>query len=151
KSKEEALKVFREIQDRSFWFGEILSGYGHTLGQAGRNAEAEKALKEASDVAREIHNQGLIAQTLNFLGDNAAYRGDIKAAGSAFEQALKEALRTSDQQLTLVSKANVAKALVIERRGGASDTSVQPAIEALREVEREADRLGFKSLSLECT
>jgi tetratricopeptide (TPR) repeat protein len=152
KSKEEALKVLREVQDRSYWFGEILSGYGHTLGQAGRNAEAEKALKEASDVAREIHNQGLIAQTLNFLGDNAAYRGDIKAAASAFDQALKEALRTSDQQLTLLSKANVAKALVIEKRGErASDTNVQPAIEALRAVEREADRLGFKALSLECT
>jgi tetratricopeptide (TPR) repeat protein/serine/threonine protein kinase len=165
KSKEEALKSFRELHDRSFWLGEILSGYGHALGQSGRNAEAEKVLNEALDVAREIRSQGLIAQTLNFLGDSASYRGDGKAASSLFEQALKEASRTSDRHLVLLSKANVAGALVLEkrssedssrallsRRGGSrtADVSLKKAIDSLGEVGREADRLGFKYLSLEC-
>jgi tetratricopeptide (TPR) repeat protein/serine/threonine protein kinase len=166
KSKEEALKGFRELQDRSFWLGEILSGYGHALGQSGRNAEAETVLKEALDVAREIRSQGLIAQTLNFLGDNAAYRGDGKAARSLFEQALKEAARTGDQHLVLLSTANVARAVMLEKRLSANssslflsrrsgsrtaDANVRKAIESLGEVGREADRLGFKYLSLECS
>ena len=166
KSKEEALKGFRELKDRSFWLGEILSGYGHTLGQSGRNAEAEKVLNEALDIAREIRSQGLVAQTLNFLGDNASYRGDAKAAGSQFDQALKEASRTSDRALVLLSKANVARAVVLEKRSSEDasrsllsrrigsrtpDASLKKAIDALGEVGREADRLGFKYLSLECS
>ena len=165
KSREEALTGFRELHDRSLWLGEILSGYGHTLGQAGRNAEAEKALNEALDVAREIQGQGLIAQTLNFLGDNASYRGDGKAAGTLFEQALKEALRTGDRHLVLLSKANVARALVLDKRsaenssaslvsrrraGRTPDVSLKRAIDSLDGVGREADRLGFKYLSLAC-
>jgi tetratricopeptide (TPR) repeat protein len=62
KSKEEALNGFRELRDRSFWLGEILGGYGHALGQSGRNGEAEKVLTEALDVAREIRSQAVIAQ-----------------------------------------------------------------------------------------
>jgi tetratricopeptide (TPR) repeat protein len=164
KSKEEALKGFRELKDRSFWLGEILSGYGHTLGQSGRNAEAEKVLTEALDLAREIRSQGVIAQTLNFLGDNASYRGDAKAAGSQFDQALKEASRTSDRHLVLLSKANVARVLMLERRSSEDasrsllsrrsrtpDVNLKRAIDSLREVGLEADRLGFKYLSLECS
>ena len=164
KSKEEALKGFRELKDRSFWLGEILSGYGHTLGQSGRNAEADKVLNEALDLAREIRSQGVIAQTLNFLGDNASYRGDAKAASSQFDEALKEASRTSDRHLVLLSKANIARALVLERRTSEDasrslqsrrsrtpDVNLKRAIDSLREVGPEADRLGFKYLSLECS
>ena len=156
KSKEEALKGFRELRDRSFWLSEILSGYGHTLGQSGRNADAEKALKEALDIAREIRSQGLIAQTLNFLGDNASYRGDAKAARSLFDEASKEASRTTDRYLALLSKANVAKALMLEKRepegvSRAPDVSVKRTIDSLVEVGREADRLGFKYLAVACS
>jgi tetratricopeptide (TPR) repeat protein len=164
KSKEEALKGFRELKDRSFWLGEILSGYGHTLGQSGRNAEAEKALNEALEVAREIRSQGLIAQTLNFLGDNASYRGDAEAAKSLFEEAMKEGSRTSDQHLALLSKANVASTVVLEKRASADssrsfsrrgartpDASLKTAIGSLGEAGREADRLGFKYLAVECS
>ena len=111
-------------------------------------------LNEALDLAREIRSQGVIAQTLNFLGDNASYRGDAKAASSQFDEALKEASRTSDRHLVLVSKANVAGALVLEKRRSGSrtpDASVKKAIDSLDEVGREADRLGFKYLSLECS
>ena len=34
-SKEEALTTFRTLRDRSFWMGEILSGYGHALAEGG--------------------------------------------------------------------------------------------------------------------
>src|SRR5207237_2332148 len=102
----------------------------------------------------EIRSKGGIAQTRNFLGDNALYRGDGKTAGSLFEQALKEASRTTDRHLVLLSKANVAKALVLERRSTADasrslpprrnrtpDAGLKKMIDSLHEVRQEADRL----------
>ena len=64
KSKEEALKAFRELKQRDFWFGEILSGHGYSLALSGRLENAEKSLEEALAVARELKNTGLIAQIL---------------------------------------------------------------------------------------
>ncbi|HEY6213542.1 MAG TPA: tetratricopeptide repeat protein, partial [Vicinamibacterales bacterium] len=155
KSKEEALKTFRDLHDRSFWLAEILGGYGHALGFAGRNADAEAALAEGLAVAREIHNQGLIAQTLNFLGDNALFRGDAGAARGLFEQALKESGPTGDRYLVLLSTANAAHAALRDRQRpsgrGAADADAKKATDALTDVGREADRRGFKYLALECT
>src|SRR5439155_97283 len=139
----------------SFWLAEILSGYGHALGFAGRNADAETALNEAIGVAREIHNQGLIAQSLNFLGDNAVFRGDGTAARNLFDQALKESGPTGDRYLVLLSTANVARAALLDTRPsagrGAADANSKKAIDSLAEVGREADRRGFKYLALECS
>src|SRR5947207_15046797 len=53
KSKEEALKTFRELQDRSRWMAEILSGYGNSLGQIGRGEDARGNLEEALKLARD--------------------------------------------------------------------------------------------------
>jgi len=154
KSKEEALKAFRDLQDRSFWLAEILSGYGHALGLAGRNADAETALGEAIAVARGIGNQGLVAQSLNFQGENALFRGDAKAARQLFDQALKESTPTGDRYLVLLSTSNAANATLLDTpaagRGG-KDAAAKRAIDSLTEVGREADRRGFKYLALECS
>src|SRR5260370_17605201 len=42
KSKEDALKTFREFQDRSFWMAEILSGYGNSLIHVGHSDVSQK-------------------------------------------------------------------------------------------------------------
>jgi len=144
KSKEEALKTFRDLKDRSFWMGEILSGYGSTLAQIGRGNDAQSSLDEALGIAREIGNHVLIAQTLNAQADRLYYGGDTKAARPVYDQALQEASRTSDRYLLLVAKVNAAKAAVADQPN--------PAIGArLAALAGEADAAGLKYLSVECS
>ena len=59
---------------------EILSGYGSSLSQNGRFGRRRQGTKEALELAGELHNQVLIAQTLNYQGEDALYRGDVSAA-----------------------------------------------------------------------
>jgi len=142
KSKEEALKTFRELKDRSFWMAEILSGYGHSLSQMGRYEEAQKSLDEAQSLARELQNKTLIAQILNFQGNAFFYRGDIKSAANLFSQALAATSGTAEREVILLSKLNLAKSAVKEGRN-------QPAIGSLKALVQETDALGLKYLSTE--
>jgi eukaryotic-like serine/threonine-protein kinase len=143
-SKQEALKSFRDLQDRSFWMAAILTSYGHSLSQVGRYEEAQKSLEEALSLARELKNQALVAQTLNFQADGFFYRGDFKSARPLYEQALQEASRANDRDVTLLSKINLAKVAVQE---GRSQTAIGP----LKALARESDALGLKYLSTECS
>jgi tetratricopeptide (TPR) repeat protein len=143
-SKEEALKTFRELQDRSLWMAEILSGYGGALAEAGRWDEAQKTLDEALSLARELKSQPLVAQTLNFRGDGAFYRGDIKSARTLYGQALEAALRTKDRDKVLISKISLAKVAIREGRSAT-------AVSSLKSLAQEADSLGSKYLSVQCS
>jgi tetratricopeptide (TPR) repeat protein len=140
KSKEDALKTFRELKDRSFWMAEILSGYGHSLSQVGQYDEAQKILGEALSLARELQNKTLIAQTLNFHGDAFYYRGDLKSAEGFFSQALAASSGDVEKEVVLLSKFDTAKCEVAEKR-------YQAAIAPLKAVVRDADASGLKYLS----
>jgi tetratricopeptide (TPR) repeat protein len=143
-AKQEALKTFRELGDRSFWMIEILSGYGDALAQAGLGEESQESFDEAMSLARELKNDALVAQILNYQGDSFFYRGDFKSAQSLYEQALKVASRTTDRGKVLISKFNLAKAAVKEGRS-------QAAMGTLKALAQEADTLGLKYLSAECS
>ncbi len=144
KSKAEAVKTFRELNDRSFWMGEILSGYGNSLSEVGRYDEAQKNLSEAMSLARELQNKTLIAQTLNFQGDIFYYRGDLKSASGLFSQALAEGATGTEKDVLLLSKYNAAKCIVEEKR-------YQAAVAPLKAVVAEADAAGLKNISTEAT
>jgi serine/threonine protein kinase/tetratricopeptide (TPR) repeat protein len=144
-SDEEALKTFRDLQDRSPTMADILSGYGGALAEAGRWEEAQKILNEALSLARELKSQPFVAQTLNFQGDSAFYRGDFKSAQTLYGQALQAASRTKDREKVLVSKVGLAK--VAMREEGRS----QEAISSLKALGQDADTLGLKYLSVECS
>jgi tetratricopeptide (TPR) repeat protein len=143
-AKQEALNTFRELGDRSFWMTEILSGYGDALAQAGRGEESQKSFDEAMSLARELKNDAFVAQILNYQGDSFFYRGNFKSARSLYEQAMKVASHTTDRGKVLISKFNLAKAAVKEGRS-------QAAIGALKGLAQEADTLGLKYLSAECS
>ena len=143
-SKEEALKSFRQLQDRSFWLPEILAGYGGSLAQVGRFEDANKAFTEALGLARELHNRSLIAETLNLQGDALFYAGDFKSARPLYEQALEAASPSGDRAQILLSKANLAKVSIKEGQA-------QAAIVTLRGLTQEAGTLGLKYLTVECT
>jgi tetratricopeptide (TPR) repeat protein len=140
KSKEEALKTFRDLHDRSFWMGEILSGYGHSLSQVGRYDEAQKNLAEAQTLAQELKNKTLSAQILNFQGDGFYYRGDIHSAADLFSKAGAAATGDAEKDVVLLSKLNSAKCVVHDQRSPAP-------IASLNEVAQNADEIGLKYLS----
>jgi eukaryotic-like serine/threonine-protein kinase len=143
-SKEEAVKAFRELQDRSDMMAEILSGYGGALADAGHSDEAQKTLVEALSLAREVKAQPTVAQTLNFQGDVAFYQGDPKSARTLYEKALQAAAQSKDREKVLESKIRLAKA-------GVSEGHSREAASSLKDLAREADSLGLKYLSVECS
>jgi tetratricopeptide (TPR) repeat protein/predicted Ser/Thr protein kinase len=142
-SKEEALKTFRDLKDRTFWMGEILGGYGQALILAGRMDEAKAPLDEALTLARELKNDGLVGQTLGFQGDADFYRGNFTAAHALYDQALQAATRSKETERILLAKIDVAEVQVREKKGPA-------VIASLRTLMQQADEAGLKYSSVEC-
>ena len=138
----EAVKTFRDLEERSYLLAEGLSGHGAALSLAGQADEADKSLAEAQKLARELKNEAVTIQTLNFQGDSAYYRGDLRAARGLYEQALEASKRIQNPFLILRSSLNLAKAAVEEGQSAA-------ALPELKKLIPEADRLGVKPLSAE--
>jgi serine/threonine protein kinase/tetratricopeptide (TPR) repeat protein len=143
-SKRQAVQDFRDTQDRSFWMAEALSGYGNALSEAGQFDEGSKTLDEALKLSRQLKNDPQVAQALNWQGDNSFYRGDLNSAKSSYAQALQTASKTTDRHLLLVSRLNSAK-ITIEQG------QPQGAMRTLKGVADEAEALGLKYLSIECS
>ena len=143
-SKKQALQNFREAKENSFWMGEALSGYGYVLSEIGRFDEGAKTLQEALDFSRQLKNDALVAQALNWQGDNFLYRGDLKSAKSSYDQALQTASKTTDRRLLLLSRLNSAKITIEEGQS-------QVGMKALKGIADEAETLGLKYLSIECS
>ncbi len=143
-AKQDALKTFRELKDRSFWMAEILGSYGYSLVLAGRGDEAKSSLDEALSLSRELKNDGLIAETLGFEGDAFFYQGNFKAAHSLYDQALQAATRSKEGRRVLLAKIELAQAEVREKNG-------RQAIPNLRALMQQADELGLKYSSVECS
>jgi serine/threonine protein kinase/tetratricopeptide (TPR) repeat protein len=141
-SEEDALKTLQEIRERGFWLAEIQREYGKALAEIGRSDDAQKVLEDALNIARDLKGQAQVAQTLNAQGDNSFYQGDFKSAASLYAQALRASSHTSDQQLILLSKVNLAK-LAVKQKGSPS------AVTELRKLSEQADRMGLKYLSVE--
>ena len=108
-SKQDALKTFQDLKDKTYWMAEILGGYGESLILAGRGDEAKTYLNDALNLSRELKNDGMVAQTLGFQGDAAYYRGDLKSARALYEQALQAATRSKEPDRILTAKVNLAR------------------------------------------
>jgi eukaryotic-like serine/threonine-protein kinase len=143
-AEEDALKTFRESQERSSWLPEILGYYGNALAQVGRSDDAQKSLEEAMNVAREVKTPAPIAQIQGYQGDNAFYRGDYKAAATLYDEALKTASQSSNLDLTQVAKFNIAKIAVKQGR-------FQSAASLLSKLAEDSEHLGLKYVSVECS
>ena len=143
-SQEDALKTLREIKERGFWLSEILGFYGKALAEVGRNDDAQKSLDGALQVARQIKSEPKIAELQSYQGDNLFYRGDYKAAAGVYDEAHKSAIQAGDAQLILIAEVNVAKNEVKQGRFPA-------AVASLRKLSGEADSIGLKYVSVECS
>ncbi|MGA7927896.1 MAG: tetratricopeptide repeat protein [Candidatus Sulfotelmatobacter sp.] len=143
-SEEEALKTFRELQDRTIWLPTILGLYGNSLARVGRNDDAQKTLDEAMNVAREQKNQATTAEIQLYQGDNAFYRGDYQAAAALYDEGLKAASHARNVDLIQVAKFNVAKVAVRLGR-------FQSAASSLGKLSEDTDSMGLKYLSVQCS
>ncbi|HEY1273122.1 MAG TPA: tetratricopeptide repeat protein [Terriglobales bacterium] len=144
KAREDALKTFRDLKDRSFWMAEILSGYGKSLALVGRAGDAQKALEESLGLARQLKNEPLISQALQYQGDSAFYHGDLKSARALHSQALQSATASKNAERILLSRAALARDDV--QSGRAAAATVQ-----LRSLSQQADSRGLKYVAVEAS
>jgi eukaryotic-like serine/threonine-protein kinase len=141
-SMEDAVKTFRELQERSNWMAEVLGGYGNALTLVGRGDEAQKNLEEALTLGKQLKSNPLTARILNYQGDRFFYGGNFKSAGPLYEQALQLASKGKDPYLVLVTKLDLARLAV---KAGRSRESVA----GLTSLGKDADSLGLKYASAE--
>ena len=144
KAREEAMKGFRESQDRSYWMAETLGGYGNALAQVGRFDEAGKHLDQALSLARELKNAPLIAEIIAWQGDNFRYKGDSKSAKSLYMQAEQTASKSSDRDLQVALQLKLADLSVGEGGGRSS-------IAGLQALADRAASSGLKYMSIEAS
>jgi len=140
----DALKSWLASEQRGIYLPQIQASYANALTLIGKGNEAQKNLDQALGLARELKNDSVIAQILNFQGDRLFYQGDFKGARNLYEQASQVAGHTTDQAQILVSKFNLAKVNSME---GHSRESVA----ALQTVAQEADQAGLKYVSVEAS
>ncbi|MGA8636871.1 MAG: tetratricopeptide repeat protein [Candidatus Sulfotelmatobacter sp.] len=143
-SKQEALKAFRDIKDKTFWMAKMLGGSAEALILAGRGDEAKSDLDEALNLSREVKSEGMVAEALGFQGDAYFYRGDYRSAHASYAQALQAAARSKEPVTILIAKANLAKVEAQEKR-------TAEAISSLRQLVQQANDLGLKYISVECS
>ncbi|MGH9546425.1 MAG: protein kinase domain-containing protein [Terriglobales bacterium] len=141
-SKQDALKTFREVKDKTFWMAKMLDGVAGALIRAGRGDEAKSYVDEALSVSRQLKNDGMVAETLGVQGDMFFYAGDLKSAHSSYVQALQAAIRSKEPDTVLIAKANLAKVEVQEKSG-------REAISSLKQLIQQADSVGQKYLAVE--
>ena len=141
---QDAVKAFRDLGDRSNAMAQALNDLGGALAHAGRSAESTKLLEEAQGLARGLRNDALSASVLNHQGDASFYRGDLKAAKDSYQQALHLASHSSEKDVLLIAKLNLAKVAIAEGHA-------QAAAGDLRNLAQQADALGAKYLSVACS
>lgn len=144
KSEQEAVKAFRDIQDKTPWMAQVLGGSAKAYILAGRGDEAKSDLDQALNLSRELKNDEMTAAALGFQGDAYFYRGDFKSAYASYGEALQAATRSKEPDSVLIAKANLAKVQVQEKH-------TQEVISSLRQLTRQADELGSKYTSVECS
>jgi eukaryotic-like serine/threonine-protein kinase len=141
---QEALKNVQELHQQDSTSAQIQADYGNALALVGRFDEAQKNLDAALALARSLKADPLIAQILNFQGERLFYGGDIKSARPLFEQAVQIASHAKDRENALEAKFNLARLSVYDGHASLAAT-------ALKNLVKDADAMGHKYLSTECS
>ena len=138
---QESVKTLHDLGDRSITMAEALTELGAALARAGRGAESPNLLKEAQELAHGLKNDALLAAVSNSQGDVEFYQGDLKAAKSSYEQAVRLAAHSAGKDVLLSSKLNLARVAV-------ADGHSRAAVGDLRGLAQQADAQGRKSISV---
>ncbi|HEY0795540.1 MAG TPA: tetratricopeptide repeat protein [Acidisarcina sp.] len=140
----DAYNIFRQSNEMTAFTVEIDGGWGNLLGQVGRGDEGQSSLNDAVNVARKINNDASSSMATKWLGDAAFYKGDYKEARQQYDQALQLATKSASKERVLLAKVGKAETDV-------SEGHAQAAIAPLKKLTADADALGLKSVSVECS
>ena len=140
----DALNIVQQSKETTSLTVEVLGGWGDLLAQVGRGDEGKPNLDKALQVAGQIHNDWAVALATNWAGDSSFYQGDFTTARQQYDHALAIATKTPDKETILLSKVNRAQADLA--LGHAASV-----IPEFKKLAQDADQLGLKALSVECS
>jgi tetratricopeptide (TPR) repeat protein/predicted Ser/Thr protein kinase len=143
-SMRDALQIFERTRETTSFTVEIVGGWGDLLAQVGRGDEGKPSRDQALNVAHQIKNDAAISLATGWIGDASFYKGDYNTARQQYTLALATAMKTSDKERILLSKVNRAK---VELAAGHASGSIP----AFKKLEQDADALGLKAVSVECS
>jgi len=138
---QDAVKGYRAVSDRSAQMVDALNDLAEIEAQAGIGTDATAALQEAQTLARDLKNDRLQAELLNTQGDAQQYQGDARAAKGSYDQALRAASRSADQDEILTTRFHLAQSAFAQG-------NAQSAVRDFRSISEQADRRNLKYLSL---
>jgi len=141
KAQQDAVNIYRQLNDRSYLMVSALAAYGDTLSAVGREDEGKKNIDEALKLAREVNNDASTAEVLNDLGDSYFYLGNYSDARQQYEQALQLATKSKTPEQVVLAKLNLARLDFVQGRASA-------AIPELKKLKQDADTLGLKADSV---
>ena len=128
KSLQDAVNAFRQQGENGRNMAEFLNDLAAAQAQAGKGADATATLDGAEKIQQALKNDSLLATILNTRGDIAYYRGDYKNADQSYQSALRLASQSKAEEVTLLSKINVAKVAVAEGRYPEALRILQPLL-----------------------
>ncbi|MGB8831253.1 MAG: tetratricopeptide repeat protein [Candidatus Sulfotelmatobacter sp.] len=134
---QDSVNGFRSASNKSLDMADALNNLAEALALVGRGDESGKLLDEATGLANDLKNESVKSELLNTRGDAAFYRGDLKSARGAYEQASLAAGKTKDRENLLVAKMNLARVTLAEGHA-------QSAIGELRGAIQQAETLHLK-------
>jgi tetratricopeptide (TPR) repeat protein len=140
----DALNIFQQTKETTSFTVSIVGGWGDLLSQVGRADEGRASLDSALDIAHHVKDDVAVSLATNWIGDGYFYKGDYLAARQEYDRALDISSRTSNKEQILLSKVNRVKADLAVGRTVA-------VIPTLKKLAQDADALGLKSVSVECS
>lgn len=143
-SMEEAVGIYRRLEETGPWYVEALAGRGNALALLARYAEAAPVLEEALGHARELGDPLLVSQILSYQGDSLFYTGDFAAAAAAYGQGEEAATASGDPYLELAARAGLARTEVASSGGAGS-------VRTLETLVGDAESRGATYLATRCT
>jgi tetratricopeptide (TPR) repeat protein len=143
-SMQDAVNILRQTREMTWLTVEAVGGWGDLLAQVGRGPEGKASLDEALNDAHQIKDDAYAAMATNWMGDFYYYQGDYANARAQYSQALGIASKTADKETQLLAKVNLAKTDLALGH-------VAAVIPQLKKLAQDADALGLKALSVECS
>jgi eukaryotic-like serine/threonine-protein kinase len=116
KSLQDAVSAFRQQGVNDLNMAGSLNDLAEASAKAGRGDESAANLAEAEKIQQTLKNDSFLASTLNTRGDISFFRGDVKGADRTYRSALQLVSRSREDEVTLLSKLNVARVAVAEGR-----------------------------------
>jgi len=127
--------------DRSPGRAAVLWGSGLLSAIVGEEARSTERLEQGLQLARELHDDSLIARSLDVLGLLAFFRNDLKGARASFEESIDFARKAEDRWCLADVLGTIASIYPLQ---GEFERSARAGAESLDIARRNNDRQGMR-------